>query len=72
MCYYLTKIDTLKSIADLMKVSNQTTQVFLSIALSLDDHIESSVTCEEYSRLGFTDYLPHSGRTERRIGRSRE
>ena len=27
MCYYLTKIDTLNSIADLMKVSNQTTQV---------------------------------------------
>ncbi|KAK8804498.1 hypothetical protein WA588_004709 [Blastocystis sp. NMH] len=26
MCYYLTKIDTLNSIADLMKVSNQTTQ----------------------------------------------
>lgn len=27
MCYYLTKIDTLNSIADLMKVANQTTQV---------------------------------------------
>ena len=26
MCYYLTKIDTLDSISDLMKVSNQTTQ----------------------------------------------
>ncbi|CBK24247.2 uncharacterized protein [Blastocystis hominis] len=26
MCYYLTKIDTLNSIADLMKVANQTTQ----------------------------------------------
>lgn len=30
MCYYLTKIDTLNSIADLMKVANQTTQVFFS------------------------------------------
>lgn len=29
MCYYLTKIDTLNSLSDLLKVSNQTTQVLL-------------------------------------------
>ena len=58
MCYYLTKIDTLNSIADLMKVSNQTTQVGGCV---ISRRIESCFACKEYPWLGTSDNLSVSG-----------
>ena len=58
MCYYLTKIDTLNSIADLMKVSNQTTQVGGCV---ISPRIESCFACKEYPWLGTSDNLSVSG-----------